>query len=91
MKERQSSIITALQQEAINENFCCWWLKSCQKNGNDMNAHPSQQSALLLRAAILFPNTQGSYEPTVQFFSPGSEISLQLQTYLFIDLFKVSS
>lgn len=56
-----------------------------------MNIHPSQQSALLLRAAILFPNTQGSYEPAVQFFSPGSEISLQLQAYLFIDLFKVLS
>lgn len=76
MKERGSGIITALQQEAINENFCCWWLKICQKNGNDMNIHLSQESALLLRAAILFSNTQGSYEPAIQFFNPGSEISV---------------
>lgn len=75
MKESDSSIITSLEWEAINENFCCWWLKICQKNANDTNVPLSQESALLLRAAILFPNTQGSYEPAIQFFNPGSEIS----------------
>lgn len=52
-----------------------WWLKICQENANDTNVPLSQESALLLRAAILFPNTQGSYEPVIQFFNPGSEIS----------------
>lgn len=62
------------RRQSVKTFAAAGW-KFARKNGNDMNVHHSQESALLLRAVILLPNTQGSYEPAIQFFNPGSEIS----------------